>query len=208
MSRPVVHRVSEYVYSLLPDYVRDADVATDYTLLKWLSGGVDQAATVVDIIDATDPDTSPSGLCELTSPALAPRAFLPWLAGLLGLNSDDYPTAQVRTALSQVSVLNQRGSVAAITARVQTFLTGAKSVTVTPYYSGSVWQILVQSFTAETPDPTAAGLAAEAEAPAGVRVTYQSLAGITYAALDAKYTDYANMSASGLTYGQLTALQS
>jgi hypothetical protein len=66
--------------------------------------------------------------------------------------------------------------------------------------------ILVRTITGETPDEAATEAAVRREIPAWLVLTYEAVAGLTYAELSAEYATYADLEATGYTYAQLQEL--
>lgn len=233
MTRPTVGTVTEDAYARLPFYVRYDDEAGGYPLLAWLSGAMDQAAEAADIVTRSDPETSPSGTCEIANPEVAPRDWLRWLGWLVGINTSNLADAIVRDVVTNVALSQRRGSAAAMAAAIQRTLTGTKYVQIiapagtgTAYTydeSGEVYEssdaydsltydpyaIEVRVYTSQTPDEDATLAAALSEKPAGCTLTLTQIGdGLTYAELDAAYGTYADMKATGLTYYGLSRLTS
>lgn len=224
-------RATDAVYRLLPDYMRDAD--TDTTLYRWLALVTEQMATAVQVLDDADPATSASGTCAIATPDAAPAAWLPWLADVSGVpQAETLPESLKRTAIADPAT-RRRGTTAAIAAAAQHTLTGSKLATVITHppaaastawvydtahaydsarrYDGHVtdpWRIIVITWSSETPDPAATLAAVTTEKPAGCTIEVQTLTGLTYAQLAAKWPTYTAMTATGYTYGQLAALTS
>ena len=195
-------QVEEYVYRLLPDYIRDADAGTLATFLgKATAAGMGPALRLVDV---GDPDTSVTGTAELANPDAAPRTWLRWLGWLVGIDLDTIPDAEKRAAISQSSSLQRRGSKRAIIRATQRELTGSKSCRVYWNLSGTdPYVITVVTLTAQTPDTVAALAAAVTEKPAGIDLILQDVTGATYAELAAEYADYDAVAAAFDDYDDL-----
>jgi hypothetical protein len=195
-------QVEEYVYRLLPDYIRDADPGTLSSFLgKATAAGMGPALRLADV---GDPDTSVTGTAELANPAAAPRTWLRWLAWLVGINLDGIPDAEKRAAISQASSLQRRGSKRAIIRATQRELTGSKSCRVYANLSGTdPYLITVVTLTSQTPDSAAALAAAVTEKPAGIDLILQDVTGATYAELAAEYADYDAVAAAFPDYDDL-----
>jgi hypothetical protein len=197
-------QVEGYVFRLLPDYIRDADSGTLATFLgKATASGIGPALRLADV---GDPDTSVTGTAELANPAAAPRTWLAWLAWLVGIDLANIPDADKRTAISESSTLQRRGSKRAIIRATQRELTGSKSCRVYWNLSGTdPYLITVVTLTSQTPDSVAALAAAVTEKPAGVDMVLTDVAGATYAELAAAYADYDAVAAAFTDYDDLAS---
>ena len=195
-------QVEEYVYRLLPDYVRDDDSGTLATFLgKATASAMGPALRLADV---GDPDTSVTGTAELANPDAAPRTWLAWLGWLVGIDLDTIPDAEKRAAISQSSSLQRRGSKRSIIRATQRELTGSKSCRVYWNLSGTdPYLITVVTLTAQTPDSVAALAAAVTEKPAGIDLDLQTVTGATYAELAAEYADYDAVAAAFTDYDDL-----
>ena len=197
-------QVEEYVYRLLPDYVRDDDPGTLATFLgKATASAMGPALRLADV---GDPDTSVSGTAELANPDAAPRTWLRWLAWLVGIDLDTIPDAEKRAAIAQASSLRRRGSAVSIVRAVQRTLTGSRSCRV--FWNVSTndpYELIVVTLTAQTPDSTASLAAALTEKPAGMDLILQDVTGSLYSELVTEYTgdDYADLAGDYTDYDDL-----
>lgn len=232
MTAPVVSTAAQQVYRLLPDYVQAADESADFTLLSFTGATAVGLDKPVDLLHAIDPNTSVTGTCEIVNPDAAPRAFLPWLGWLVGIDTTVLAEADVRGVIRDAVTSQRRGSAAAIAAAVRRTLTGSQDVIVLTKppdpdfptwdfdqagedynadvrrYDGGItdpWLIIVITKTVQTPDSTATLLAATGEKPAGVLLELQTLSGMTYAELTAAYATYDVMRASNRSYSNLAS---
>ena len=196
-------QLREYVWRLLPDYVRGDD---DGTLEGFLgSATVASLGPALRIADVADPDTSITRTAELANPAAAPRAWLRWLGYLVGINVDTIADADKRSAIADSSTLQRRGSARAIIRAVQQTLTGSRSCRVYWNLSGSnPFLLTVVTATAQTPDTVATLDAAWAEKPAGVDLELQVVSGATYDELAAAFPTYDDLSAEFATYDDVS----
>jgi hypothetical protein len=197
-------QIEEYVYRLLPDYMRDDDPGTLATFLgKATAAAMGPALRLADV---GDPDTSVTRTAELANPAAAPRTWLRWLAWLVGINLDGIPDAEKRAAISQASSLQRRGSKRAIIRATQRTLTGSQSCRVFWNLSGvDPYLITVVTLTTQTPDTGDTLAAAFTEKPAGVDLELQTTTGALYAELAAEYPDYDAVAAAFTDYDDLAA---
>lgn len=196
-----ITRTGQRLFDLLPGYVRDADATKD-ELLRFMASIGDAAHPVASFIDGSDPDTSATGTAEPVNPATTPAGWLGWLGWLTGVPAAGMPVADARWYLSRVGA-QAHGSPAGIRAAVQATLTGQRFCQVTTAVGGDPWAIEVQVDSSEVVDASATLAAARREKPAGASLTVTASDPVTYTALDAAYTTYANMAASALTYTEL-----
>lgn len=205
MTRPVVTSATEQVYRLLPDFMRAADEAGDYTALRYVAGGAVGLDKAADFLTLVDPATSVTGTCELVNAAAAPRAYLGWLGWLVGVNISQIADPFVRVAIGNAAATQRRGSKGSIRDVVQRTLTGSKSCRVYWNLSGTQPYLLtVITFTSQTPDSVATLEAALTEKPAGMDLELQTVDGTTYAEIKANFTDYADVKATFPTYTDMT----
>jgi hypothetical protein len=192
---PIIEgRLIEIVWAQMPAYVDDADDGTGHALLE---AACDQVDPIVDMI--SDPSV-------MVDPLRVPAQRLPWLAALAGVDSTAVPQEALRSFVADPTTRN-RGNRAAIVQRVALTLTGSKTVQIECPYDDDPMQILVRTFTAETPDPTATAAAIRAEVPSWLALTIEVSDGIDYDALAVLYPSYDDMTASGKTYAELANLQ-
>lgn len=180
-------------FDRLPHYVRAADDGTVAALLAAVGAPVQSLVELlIDPGAHGDPDR-------------VPFARLGWLAAMAGVDVDGVPNAALRSWVGDPDNY-YRGDEQTIARRVGLTLTGSKVVRIECPYLGDPEQIRITTITAETPDPDATEAAARREVPAWLVLTYRHLAGMTYSELSAAHTTYADLGATGYTYGQLQEL--
>lgn len=184
--------VGDAALAYLPAYLREADDGTLAALFAAIGHPVDYQAEVCTSAAASADEE------VITFNRLG------WLAALAGIDLSTVPDASKRAVTADPD-WRFRGSATAIQLRVGLTLTGSKTVLITSPYSGSADRILVQTFTAETPDTAATEAAVRAEVPAWMRLTYQAIAGQTYSAMAADYATYGDMTTTGKTYSTLAS---
>lgn len=213
MTRPAPTATTERVYSGLAELYQaaDADQAAGdngYPLLRFLSLLADQVDDVNVLADRADyysPDDggAPGDTSDLTDPATADSAWLPWLAQLVGAPLPAGMTdAEKRGAIAGVVAGYLKGTKQGIEAAAQAALTGTRYVRVIPLYLGDQYRVEVRTRTSETPstaDVLAAIIAAGAK-PAGIELVPTAYEA-TWAQIDTAYPTWAGR--SGLTWLQL-----
>lgn len=160
-ARPAVHPFTDRLYESLPEFRRLADPDLDWPLLRYLSLLVDQAGTVVDLIDRityTPPDDAAlaaalgiditASTSDLTDPATADAAWLPWLAQFVGANISGLTVDEARDAIPGVGFL--AGTKRGIAQAAAAALIGTKYVRVYDHYTGDPWLIEVRVRASET----------------------------------------------------------
>lgn len=182
---PTVSEATARVYAGLPEVYRDADPATGYQLLRYLSLLGDQLGDVEVLLDRfTDRG-------ELVDPALADPRWLEWLAQLVGVRAAGATTAEARDLITGAATGWRAGTPESIRAAARGALTGSRYVDVRP---DGAHRIRVQTVATETPDPAAVTAAVER---AGVRPAGHTLAHTFYAAswdvLEARYPTWADV---------------
>lgn len=128
--------VTDRWYDLLPAMYWDADGQDTSTSAGWpLYGFMDSCASVL-----VDPTTIASRIADgqLTDPALADDAWIPWLAQAVGVYGSG--VAEWRQRLANLTTSAAVGSRDYLTILTQTFLSGTKSCTVT---SAEPWGIRI-----------------------------------------------------------------
>jgi len=190
------------VWELLPDYLRAADTGGD--LAAWLDCVTAATGEALDLLDALDPGTSPSGTSALADPLAAPAAWLPRLAELAGLDLAVVPAAEQRQVLAEAWT-TRTCTVAAIERAARWTLTGSRWVRVLPRFGGR-WGLRVEVLETECPDVAATTAAVLTEKPAGYVLTVVRLAGATYDYLTGTGTTYDALPSLGATYDDLSRL--
>lgn len=172
----MTHPTTDALYAAIGPGITQDD---DGTLLAWLDGPGSLLGEVDDVVRDTD---LPGWAAELT----AARTHRPrWTAQLLGVNPPASATDDQVRSLILARPAFRRGTVGAIVAAAQDTLTGSRYVYVIERY-GSPYQIRVQTFTEETPDPIAAEAAVRAQKPAGLVLVFETVPMTSYAALEAE----------------------
>lgn len=206
MTAPVIHAAAEQVYRLLPDYVQAVDEGTDWTLRRYTGAAAVGLEKCNEFLTLVDPATSVTGTCELVNASAAPRAYLPWLGWLVGVDVAAIADPYVRDAVGNASRTQRRGTSGAIIDAVQRTLTGSKYVRVYSNVSGvDPYLLTVLTLTAETPDAGAALAAAWSEKPAGVNLELQTVSGPTWADAIVAYANWDAVTSAKATWNDLIA---
>lgn len=190
MPRPVLSPdpgpALERLYDALPDHYRSADEPAGFPLYRWLAGVVGQLGEIDALIDGIDyDDTVPGDTSTLADPQVAPVAWLPWIAQLVGVRlSADLTEQQARDAVQFASSGWRAGTKQAIADAARSELTDTKYAVVYDHSianpgDGGPWDVMILTRTSETPDPAAvlAAVIARGAKPAGVVLhhrTYES----------------------------------
>lgn len=139
----------------------------------------------------------------------APTSALPWLGQFVGVRlSFRLPgeTTEQWTARMRQRIRNKegfdRGSVPAIVAAAQQYLTGTKTVMLDERDTGP-YHFSVFTFSDETPNPGVVQSALLGQKPAGVMMSYAAISRHSYGELDANFATYAALDAAYDTYAQI-----
>lgn len=171
----------------LPEFIIDDDDGTVYELLDSVCAQADASASLLmHPAEAFDPQTAPS-------------ASLPLLAAIAGVDLTGVAPEAIRARIADPR-WRTRGSPEVLAERIRTTLTGGQHVTVEVHGD----HLQIHTFTSETPDPDLTKRVAAREAPAWLRVSVSTTAGMTYAELAAKYPTYGDLRRTGKTYAELT----
>jgi len=190
-SQPPVAAISAEVYEGLTTWARaDRDV---WDLLLYVDAMMGNLQPLVDLVRDTDEHP---GWARLLDVDAAPSEALPWLAQFVGVTplrglTDEAQRLRIREAAGW-----QRGSLNAIRAAAQQFLTGSRIVEVYERDGGNPWRFRVRTYLAETPNPQAVRDAVEALKPAGLIFVHEVQAGISIDQLNGPIDGYAQTIAS------------
>lgn len=174
---PVTSQAAVELYAALTPTMTGQDKTLGWPLAIFCAA----AATMLDPVNALCRDTtSGPGWSQVLDPTRAPTAALPWLGQFVGVAVD--PTASDAAQRAQLSAEAGfgRGTLAAITAAAQAYLSGAQAVQVIERVNGDPYALEVIVF------------------------GYQVI-GTSYARLSDAYTLYADLGAAFSTYAGYTA---
>lgn len=203
MPRPVVSDTAEELYaSLGPWQRRDTAIgeATDeWRLLELCEGLAGGLQGVEDIIRDTDDGPGWSIVMDADR---APVDWLPWLGQFVGVRlPPGLSEAEQRARIKNTDGF-QRGTPEALKAAARSYLTGSQSVFFIERY-GSPYRLQVATLIAETPDPAVVERALLEQKPAGIVLTYATVAGHDYATLAATHVSYASLPGAYPTYADM-----
>jgi hypothetical protein len=206
MSAPALHPVAHQVYRLLPDYVRNADASQDYALARFVGAGSVGLERANEFLTIIDPSSSLSGTNELLNSAATPRAYLAWLAWLVGVDISNLAPQDVRPVLSNVVAAQYRGSRAAVRDAVQRTLTNSQPARVWANLDGvTPYLITVVTNESQTPDESGTLLAALTEKPAGMLLELQVVQGAVILELEVVYDLVTDLESAFATVSDLDA---
>lgn len=147
---------------------------------------------------AGETDTEP-GWSRLANIDTAPPKALGWLAQFVGVRLDPALDDAAQRARIRATDGFKRGTVGAIAAAAQQYLTGAKTVLIRER-DGDPYALTVVTYTAETPDEDAVRAALLAQKPAGIILTYVVEAGQDWLTLETGYATWNDVLAHFFTW--------
>lgn len=198
MPAPAVHPHTGRVYAELPEFYRDADPGTDYTLLRFMALVLDQEGGIEDLVDRLDPDIGTGS--DLVDPQHADPAWLPWLGQLVGVVDlpPDLTVEEQRNAVAGAVGGWRAGTREGIATAGRTALVGGTGyVEVIPHYGGDPFVIGLTVDPATAPanlDDVAAAVEAARARPAGIRLTVTIYAA-SWDTIEAHYPTWADVDA-------------
>lgn len=203
MSRPAVGRLAEQLYEAL-EPIAGGDEDRDWPLLRFCgaltAGALEQANTYL----ADDQDGQP-GWRNVLDPWKAPATALPYLAQFVGAGLEPSLTeAEARAKIARRENL-QRGTVPALIATVQRTLTGTKAVAVTERHLGGAYKLWVRTRDDETPDEAKTLAAILTQKPAGIVLTFDTIAGWSWADVVADEATWTDVTADFPDWAELIA---
>lgn len=194
--RPTVPAVADIWYDELA-VTQPADPQLGWPFLIFLGGLATTFGPLHDIVRDT-PDGP--GWSRPLDPSRATRSELAFLAQFAGVKlTPGAETEQWRQEITSPPAF-ARGTAAALVSAAQVHLTGNKLVTVNER-DGGAYQLSVTTRTSETPDPAAVERALQANKPAGLILTYSTVAGQTWNEVPPTMTW--NTAPAGRTWDQL-----
>jgi hypothetical protein len=196
-------------YESLPQHYRDADASLGWPLYKWLAGvGIEygKVAALIEDIDYVTPDDggAPGDTSTLTDPSVAPVAWLPWIAQLVGVPlRADLTDAEKRDAIAFASAGWRAGTKTAVADAAKTELTGTRFARVYDHSifdpgDGGEWDVLIITRNSETPDPARVltAVSRRAAKPAGVMLYHRAYEA-SWDTVSATYPTWAAIDATG-----------
>lgn len=172
--------------------------------LEVLLGGVEAALGQLPGL-VRDTDDGP-GWSVLLDPERAPEWALPWLAQFAGVTlTPGVSVAQQRAEISSPPSF-RRGTVGAMRAAAQIFLTGLQRVTIIEQ-DGGPYLATALTYSAETPNPDSVERALLSQKPAGIILTYVVVDGWLIVELEAAYSGMTIADVEG-DFADIQALES
>jgi hypothetical protein len=170
---------TQRVYKLLPAFMRTTD--REDIAARFIGVVGDEADGVRALKDRLAYTPEQGGTSELTDPAFADTAWLPWLGQLVGLDV----TVLDRDIVTNGAAGWQVGRREALRSAVARVFTGGGSFSIYTHSTAAVgargtatqWDLLLITRGSETPNPAAVLVAASTVKPAGVKLyhrTYQA----------------------------------
>jgi hypothetical protein len=130
---------------------------------------------LAQVAEVFDPDGDVPPFAPLFDPALCPAWALPWLAQLVGVRLPaGISESAARAMISDVAGF-ARGTRAAMTASLESLLTGSKTVWFRER-DGSPYRLEVVTLASETPDPVSVEAILRAQKPGGLVLSYRTVA--------------------------------
>jgi len=206
MPAPALDSVAQRTYEKLTPLAY-AEAENSYSLAYYLAGLGILFQEVDDY--ASDGDNGEVGWSSIVDINRAPSKGLEWLSQMAGVflppravgQSDASYDAQCRAFIVQASG-QARGRPASLIAAAQLHLTGTKDVLMQERYTGDPYQLWIATRTAQTPSTTQTLADIMSQKPAGIVLTYTTLAGQTFNELLSKgtfqtvFTTYATFQAA------------
>lgn len=140
------------------------------------------------------------GWSRLADLDTTPSKALGWLAQFVGVRLDPALDDAAQRARIRATDGFKRGTLGAIVAAAQQYLTGMKRVVLVERAGGDAYALDLITYTSETPDEPAVLAAVTAQKPAGIILTYNVLTGQTFAQLKATYATFAAVEAHYPTF--------
>lgn len=150
-----------------------------------------------------DPEGDVPPLAPILSPDLCPDWALPWLGQLVGVRlPQGISSADARTMINDVAGF-RRGTPEALRTAAGFSLTGSKTVYFNERKDGDAYLLQVATLSGETPDPDAVLQLLLAQKPGGIVLEYDAVEASSYALVDARFDNYAEVNATYATYTDL-----
>lgn len=133
-----------------------------------------------------------------------PEFALPWLAQVVGVVLPASVTGEAARDYIRDLSFEQVGKPDTIIKVIQAQLVGNKSVQIYERTGGNAYALEIVTATSDTPDVAAVQAAIAATVPAGIIVTYQSVAGWIYQAMITEGGLYSTLATTFTSYKNLT----
>lgn len=183
---------------LLPLAHRDAELG--YPLLKFCRSIGAQIQEVEDIIRDTPEGPGWSSIVDVNR---VPVKYIDWLAQLVGVQLNELWTPEQKLLAIRDLAAWRRGTVRAMVAAGQTWLTGNRTIVVEEQFNGNAYKMNVITYEAETPFPGETERAIRLQKPAGILLTYLITDGQDYLALRINNADYTEVETKFADYEEV-----
>lgn len=199
--QPSIEEFAQRVYDQLSPLAYD-DPNQGWALAVYIGA---LSGMVEEIEDYVSEDTGGQvGWSIIMDADRAPMVVLPWLGQFVGVQLDQSLSEAGQRAQITQHTNFQRGTVASIILAAQLHLTGTKDVIMIERYTGDAYKLYIATRTAQTPNPTQTLADILTQKPAGIILTYETIAGQSFNELLAKGT-FANVFSTYATFqGALT----
>lgn len=193
--QPIIGDFAQRIYDQLEPIAWD-DVNQEWALATYV-GALDPMFQEIDDY-ASDGDDGEPGWSILLDLNRCPTKALPFMGQFVGVQlTPGLTDAQMRARIAAHPGFG-RGTPSAIIAAAQAHLTGTGDVLMTERYTGDPYKLYVATRTSQTPNSTQTLADIMAAKPAGIILTYETIAGQTFQELltnaspfSSTYTTYA-----------------
>lgn len=191
MSAPVLDTVAAELYERLAPFAF-ADEENDYALAHLCAAWASGLQEIDDLVRDTDDGVGWSGLFDVDR---CPEQHLPYLAQINGTRLPPGLSEQEKRDWIKDAAGQKRGTVGAIKAAAQPYLTGTKTVFLEERQGGA-YKLSVATFVSETTDADAVERAIRAQKPAGIVLTYSTIVGGDWETLLSTHADWDDVEAT------------
>lgn len=197
MSQPTLSFTAQRLYDELAPLATE-DEANGWALASYCSALAAQLDEVADL--SRDQDDGTIGWAGVFDLDTVPAKFLPWLAQFVGVVIPESldPAAQ-RLRVRETDGF-KRGTPDAIRGAARQTLTGTQTVYLEERVGGDAYHLTVATISSETPDPVATEAAIRAQKPAGLVLTYSTVAGGDWQTLRDTHTDWSDVLSPATTW--------
>lgn len=195
--------ITEDLYASLGPWSRADTEDESWVLLDLAEAVGGRLQPIEDLIRDTDDGPGWSSILDLDR---VPDAWLGWLAQFVGVRLR-VGLGVIEQRMRITSTDGQhRGSPAALRAAARQYLVGPDGtggsayVIINERLGGNAYQLGILTLTSQTPDPAAVLAAILEQKPAGIVLTFNTVPGQTYIALETAYDTIGDVRADYATY--------